>query len=181
MQAASWQSLTRACLDVKSPSLPSSVYQFVTAARGEGQQVWVGEENLLELRVTFWVDCKEIWERNLLSNTRWAEKILIFKNINNKNNKNPNRLCHHFLTGICEGRSHSYYLLGRKQNTSLCSLVYCCHLSSPLTDSSFLLSCYSCCHLGKAAMLPIPWRPWEAGWEVIWSQWESTQKERNGL
>lgn len=41
---------------------------------------------------------------------------------------------------IYEGRSHSHYLLGRKQNTSLCSLVCCYHLGSLLTDPSFLLS-----------------------------------------
>lgn len=67
------------------------------------------------------------WPFDLLSLTRWAEQY-------------PNKWCHHFLTGTCEGRSLSHHLLGRKWNISLCSLVYCCQLSSPLIDSSFLLS-----------------------------------------
>lgn len=51
----SWQSLTGACRSVKFPSLPSPGNQFVTAARGEGKQVWVGKENLLKSDLFSWL------------------------------------------------------------------------------------------------------------------------------
>lgn len=90
--------------------------------------------------MTFLVDCKAIWKKRL-AQSQWAEQ-------------NPNRWCRHFLTGTCEGSSYSHHLLGRKQNTSLCSLVCCCHLSSLLTDPSFLLT------PGEGSHAPYPMEAW---------------------